>query len=237
MSDHTPIDLDVPLAPEMNLYFFMREMSGALSHLEVELLEHLVAAGTTRGWFPKVAQLVERFSDHETADAIRAAITDLRRRRLLYLAADGEAIASIVGGVTHQKTAITVTSEEGIPFHVLGAIDALTVAPMLQKAVHVRTKCAISGAPIELELDAEGHLTKMKPASLTAFVPGWDGTASIPETVSQNSHFFTSDKELHAWQHAHGEPEGMPLTEHTLRSVGLEMAHAMAALYVKMSVK
>ena len=234
--DLTPVDLRVPIAPEMNLYLFFKEIASTLTHVQVEILEFLVAAGTARGWFPRLDQVVERFSDHEDEETLRDALDGLQRRRLLYPDADG-GISSIVGGITHRKTHIRAMTADAVPFHLVSSIDALTCAPMLQKPVDVRTTCAVSGQPITFRVDPAGSLDDCEPQGVTAFVPGWDGRMPIPQALGGQGLFFAGDAPLQEWMEQHGDPEGMPLTEDTIRSVGMEMAAALAELYSRMSIR
>ena len=237
MLDATPVDLEMPMTPEMNLYAYMKQVVRHVELLETEILEHLVAAGTTRGWFPTVAALIERFSDHETKDAMITALRKLSAHRLMVASPEGDRILSIVSGITHEKTAIRAIADDNPPFFLLGAVDALTIAPMLQKTVDIQTKCAVSGAPLRLTIDPHGTVVSSKPTTITAFIPGWDGQASIADTVSKNSFFFENDAALHQWQVTHGDPVGMPLTEDTFRSVGMEFATVIAEYYTRVSVK
>ena len=238
MCELSPVDLlslPEPIAPEMNLYMFFKGIAGDVTELERVILEFLVAAGTARGWFPTLATVVERFSEEETEEAALEALAGLRRKRLVHLTGDG-AVRSIVSGITHQKTPFRALSSENVPFHLVSALDALTIAQTLQKGVHIRTTCPVSGVDIELEVDARGDLVSASPHEVTAFISGWDGEADIPATLAE-SRFFAGDEMLRFWQNEHGDPEGLPLTQDTIRIVGLEMAGALAALYTRMSIR
>src|SRR5690606_23488483 len=92
-----------PAASEMNAYFYFQQVAEALAesptgHLQVEILEFLVAAGTTRGWFPDVASVIGRFGEHDGEAAAREALGELRYRRLLSLEPAGARIDAIIGG-------------------------------------------------------------------------------------------------------------------------------------------
>jgi hypothetical protein len=225
-----------PVSPEMNLYFYYQEIVDSIEPLPIEILEFLVSSGTSRGWFPTVGKLRAHFSDDHDAQALQTALDDLVRYRLLHLDPnDSERIQSIVGGIVQTKTAFRVMTADKVPFYVGSALDALTVAPTLQKAVQIRTQCGATGDPIVLDVDAEGSLTATVPHETTAFIPGWDGVASIPETLA-SSHFFCGNKALSQWQATNNEPAGLPLTQDTIRSVGMEMAVALSALYTRISI-
>ena len=231
----TPQVLEDSISPEMNLYVFFRGVAADVDHLQREVLEFLVAAGTSRGWFPTLGAVIDRFTEHEARPAVEAAVAKLQRQRLLV--ADGQRIVSILGGITGEKTRFSAMTDDHVPFRLASALDALTIAPMLQKAVEITTSCAVTGAPIRFKVDPQGHLVDSKPHSMTAFIAGWDGRAPLADSVVAGSHFFESDEKLHEWQVAHGDPVGMPLTQDTLRSVGMEMAVAIAELYTRMSIR
>lgn len=231
-----PINLDDPVSEEMNLYLFFKGIADDVNELEHEILEHLVAAGTARGWFPTVERVVARISEHEKEADVLAALARLQRQRLLVLSEDRTQVRRIISGITHEKTRFRAMTAEHVPFFLVSALDALTVAPTLQKSVHVQTTCGVSGAKIEFEVSGQGELVVANPHSVTAFVPGWDGQESIADALGPNSHFFESDERLREWQATHGDPAGMPLSQDTFRFVGMEMARALGALYVRMSV-
>jgi len=231
----TPLNLENPVTPEMNLYFYFQQIADKVEGLHMEVLEYLVACGTSRGWFPELDNVTSRFDELYGTDEVNSAIEELQNLRLLYLA-ESRSITSIIGGVTHQKTAHRAMTEDNVAFYLVSALDGLTIAPMLQKSVTIRSKCAQSDNTIEFTVDAEGNMTETSPNTLTAFIPGWDGTASVPKTLSAGG-FFLDDEQLHLWQSERGDPDGMPLTQDTIRSVGMEMAAALAKIYVGMSIR
>lgn len=234
-TDTTPINLESPVAPEMNLYFFYQQIVDDVGGLDMEILEFLVAAGTSRGWFPSMVKVSERFSEEYSAQKTAEAIAKLRRLRLLSIG-DDDKIGQIIGGITHEKTCVRAITEDNVAFYLVSALDALTIAPTLQKEVRITTTCGMTDETIELKISAEGDLTGSTPHEVTAFVPGWDGEAPLAETM-QAGRFFKNDEQLHLWQQEHGEPDGLPLTQDTIRNVGMEMARAIAALYVRMSIR
>ncbi|MFT5435271.1 MAG: hypothetical protein ACI9OJ_005988 [Myxococcota bacterium] len=234
--DTTPQRLDDPSVPEMNLYFFFKSIADSVDELQHEILEHLVAAGTKRGWFPDLESVIARFTEHEPAPKVRAAVAKLQRQRLLVIT-DG-AIDTLIGGITHRKTAFrAMTAEDNVPFHLNSALDALTIAPTLQRTTTVTSVCGLTGKDISITVAADGSLDATTPQTVTAFIGGWDGICPLREAPVARSHFFLSDVELNEWQTLHGDPDGMPLTQDTIRLVGTEMAGALAALYVRMSVR
>jgi hypothetical protein len=231
-----PMSMANPVSPEMNLYFYYQEIVDSIEPLPIEILEFLVSSGTSRGWFPTVEKLRSHFSDSHDAQTLQAALDDLVRYRLLHLDSnDSDRIQSIVGGIVQTKTAFRVMTADKVAFYVGSALDALTIAPTLQKAAQIRTQCGATGEPIVLDVDAEGSLTASDPHETTLFMPGWDGVASIPETLA-SSHFFCNNEVLSQWQSTNNDPVGLPLTQDTIRSVGMEMSVALSALYIRMSI-
>lgn len=230
-----PMPLETPISPEMNLYFFYKEVADDVDELERAMLEYLVSCGTSRGWFPSVGSVTVRFAEESSQEAADAAMRKLQRQRLLRLDGDGK-VCWLLGGVTHEKTGFRAMTADHVPFHLNSALDVLTIAPMLQKSVTVQTRCAISEEPIEVEFDPEGHLVTTNPHEVTAFIRGWDGAADVAEALA-DSPLLWGNSLLREWQERHGDPAGMPLTEDTIRMVGTEMAAALAALYVRMSIR
>lgn len=229
------IELEKPGRSELNLYLFMKQVEKTFSDLEHAVLEHVVAAGTTRGWFPTLAQLVVRLSEHDPAAKVEAAIARVRASRLLDVSNDGRILCT-VSGITHEPTTIRAFADgSGIQFYLRSALDALTIAGTLQKPVVVYAICAQTGAKLQIDFDATGAIIESSPRTVTAFVPGWDGKEPLGTALTRGG-FFASDAALGAWQAAHGEPDGTPLTEDTIRMVGGELAGALAALYVAVSV-
>lgn len=219
----------------MNVYLHFKNVADEVGELHHEILEFLVSSGTARGWFPKVPKLIKRMSEHEKEEDVRAALDKLRALHLFD--SDGDRITRIVGGITHTKTPFRAMTSELVPFHLVSALDCLTIAPTLQKSVTIQTKCGVSGEPIEFSVDKEGTFLKCQPISLTAFVAGWDGTSPLGPALGAHTGFFLDDARLLEWQTTHSDPNGMPLTQDTLRMVGMEMALAIAALYVRMSIR
>ena len=236
MNQVDPISMPNPVSPEINLYLFYKEIVDLVEPLPIEILEFLVSSGTARGWFPTVEQLLVRFSEDHESSKVQNAIDALVRYRLLYMDPENDGrIRSIVGGIVQTKTAFRALTDNNVPFYVGSALDALTIAPMLQKEVQIRSVCGVTGEPIELRIDSEGTLTNTDPHETTAFVPGWDGSASIPDTLA-TSHFFSNNASLNQWQSSNNDPEGLPLTQDTIRNVGMEMAMALSELYTRISI-
>jgi hypothetical protein len=229
------MSLEVPLAPEMNLYFFFKQLAPQVNELQTEILEHLVAAGTSRGWFPTLPAVINRFSENDPEETVRAAIAGLHRLRLLQTNDEG-GIQRIIGGITHEKTRFRAVTQDNVPFHLCGVIDVFTAAGMLQKSLSVQTRCGVSDQKIEIEFDRDGSIASSIPSSITAFLPGWDGESHFSET-DDGSHFFSDNAQLRSWQDANEVPEGLPLSEDTILLIGTEMAKALSDLYIQMSVR
>jgi len=236
MHNIQPVNLTDPISPEMNLYLYFKQVSDSLMPLSIEILEFLVSSGTGRGWFPNLTQITERFVEMHAADKVEDALTDLIRHRLLYLDPENEQnINSIAGGISQKKTAFRAMTDSHAAFYLLGALDALTIAPMLQKEVSIRTTCPQSGETLELTVDGDGNWTHCEPAALAGFLAGWDGTTSIP-TSKEHSRLFINSSALNEWQNANDDPDGLPLTQDTIRGVGMEMALALSELYARISI-
>ena len=226
--------LSRPGPPELNLYLFLKEAEAALGDLEHEVLQHVVAAGTARGWFPTVPALIERISEHEPRAAVESAVAKVVAYRLLEVSSDGRILGTL-SGITHERTAFRAVADGGVPFHLRSALDVMTIAATLQKETTVSASCAQTAAAIRLDFDAAGQLTNATPRTVTAFLAGWDGSGPLGPALARGG-LFVNDAALEAWQRAHGDPDGLPLTEDTFRSVGMEMAQALAAKYVAVSV-
>jgi len=236
MHNIQPINLADPVTPEMNLYLYFKQVAGTLSPLSVQMLEFLVSSGTSRGWFPNTVQLTERFADEHPAETISATMSELIQHRLLYLDPEQpDRIVSIVGGISQNKTAFRAMTDSNVAFYLLGALDALTVAPMLQKEVTIRTTCGQTGETIELTVNDEGTWVGCNPSTVAGFLPGWDGSECIP-TIMNRSRLFLHSTALNEWQTANNDPDGLPLTQDTIRGVGMEMALALSELYARISI-
>ncbi len=220
----------------MEVYLYYKDVVDKITELQHEILEHLVSAGTSRGWFPSAENVIERISEHEKPDDVRAAMDELVRFQLLRLDDAGN-IAEIIGGIGHGKTRFRAMTADNVPFQLRSSLDALTIAPTLQKTVTVQTTCGVSDAPIEVEVDKDSTIIRSEPHDVTAFIPAWDGEAPLHEALAPRGLFFANDEKLHEWQDRHSDPDGMPLTQDTIRFVGTQMAAALAALYVRMSVR
>ena len=72
-SNITRLNLTEPISPEMNLYMYWQEISGQVDELQMEILEYLVASGTSRGWFPEMANVVTRLEESAESDAVHNA--------------------------------------------------------------------------------------------------------------------------------------------------------------------
>ncbi len=220
----------------MEVYLYYKGIADEVSELEHEILQHLVSAGTSRGWFPSAAKVTERMCEHEKPEAVHCAMEALATRQLLRVDGDGK-IVEVIGGITHQATRFRALTSDNVAFHLRSSLDALTIAPTLQKTVTVHTQCGVSGDPIEVEFDKDGTIVRSAPHDFTAFIPAWDGSAPLHEALPPQGLFFANDAQLHQWQDSHGDPDGMPLTQDTIRFAGTQMAGALAALYVRMSVR
>ena len=229
------INLDVPKSTETNFLRCWQQGAKVLGHDEHAVLEHLIDAGTTRGWFPSCSQLVDRFEETLGRSDAQQAVDRLIQFRLIDAGPDGR-ILSTIGGITSGRTRFAAKADSGT-FFLRSAIDCLTIAPTLQKPVTITTTCGHMGAPIQLVFAADGSLLDSTPRTVTAFLPGWDGRSPLADAIVTKSHFFANGDALSDWQMQAGDPDGMPLTEDTFRFIGVEMAAAIAALYVSFSVR
>lgn len=228
-------NLDVPKSTETNFLRYWQQVAKVLGHDEHAVLEHLIDAGTTRGWFPSCAQLADRFEETLGREDAQKAVERLVHFRLIEAGPDGR-ILSTICGITAGRTRFAAKADSGT-FYLRAAIDCLTIAPTLQKPVTVTTTCGHTGAPIQLAFAADGSLIESTPRTVTAFLPGWDGRSPLTDAIAPKSHFFADGDALGDWQQLAGDPDGMPLTEDTFRFIGIEMATAIAALYVSFSVR
>ncbi|MFT7622907.1 MAG: hypothetical protein ACI9WU_002082 [Myxococcota bacterium] len=207
----------------------------ASTELDHELLQHLVAAGTARGWFPTISALRTRFAEHESEEAVDASLERLHAHQLL-TSSNGR-VRIVVGGITHQKGPIRAQTEaDNQTFYLSSALDVLTIAPTLQKAVVVTSECPVTQTMLELQLDAQGQVTSATPGPVAAFVPDWPG-GSIYEALGQQGRLLANDEALATWTAQHGDPDGLSLTTDTVASLGSELAHLLSALYVRVSVR
>ncbi len=225
------------MSDPMDIIRHFRAAAQHTNELEHEVLQHLVAAGTARGWFPSTANVKSRFEDHASAAAVEGALARLQENQLVELDPAGK-IDTVVGGITHRKTDFVArTAADGVKFHLNSALDALTIAPTLQKRVTVKTTCPVSQAPIEVAFDRAGHIEDASPRSFTAFLPGWSGRGSLYAAQRVHGRLLADDRALEAWQTRHRDPPGMPLGEDTIRFVGHELASTLSSIYVTVSVQ
>lgn len=226
--------LTPPGSPELNVHRFFKQVEAELGSLEHGILEHLVDAGTTRGWFPSASQLVDRFAEHWPEAEVTAALQRLVAARAIELDGSGT-IVGTVSGVTTRRTGLSGAAE-GIKFNLRSVLDALTIAPTLQKPVVVTTRCPETQEEIKIVFAADGSIQDLLPAGAAAFVPGWDGVAPLAEALTAGG-FFANDHALEAWENRNPSASGTPLGGDTLRFIGPELAASLAASYVHMSVR
>lgn len=217
----------------MNFYSYISGIAGDVGELDHEILEYLVSAGTARGWFPAVSGVVTHFTEHEKEADVLASLDGLRKKQLLFTEEDR--VLSIMGGITHEVTDFRAFTGAAVPFYLQGALDALCIAPTLQKKVEVITKCGVTGDQIQLHFGPACEITDSNPRDVCAFIPEWDEVESLQ--TWHRGHFFRDEGALEKWQADNGEPDGMPLTADTIRMVGLEMARAISDLYVRISIR
>ncbi len=227
-------DLVSPGSPELNVHRFFSAVANELGPLEHAILEHLVDAGTSRGWFPNRAQLETRFTEHWPHAEVVAAVHRLVQVRAVELDEAG-AVHGTVSGITSRRTHITARSD-GVVFSLRSALDALTIAGTLQRRVAVTARCPETQGAVQLSFEADGSILDLQPSGAAAFIPGWDGVAPLADALAVGG-FFTSDAALEAWQSKAPGAIGTPLGGDTLRFIGPSLAGPLAGYYVAMSVR
>lgn len=206
---------------ESTIIAFYKEMAEALDPVGRTMLNHLARSLMERGWLPSVANFLEQLAEDYPAQLLPDVLADMQRRRLLGLDAEGKRIESFLGTLSLRRTPHRGEVGTGNFLFVHGGLELLALGPIFGKTVDCSTTCAQTGVPITLRVEDE-QIVSAEPVGVAGFAANWDGKAPL-STVAANSPLFANDAALAAWQAAHPDVEGLPLSGDLLLFVGMGM--------------
>lgn len=117
-----------------------------------EVLQHVLRAFVDRGGPIAVDEIAAALPDR-APEAVREALTRLDEEDLIQIR---EGRVDVGYPFSALPTPFVVRLADGRERYACCAIDALGIAPMLGRRVHIRSQCHHCGAPLELSADPSG---------------------------------------------------------------------------------
>lgn len=166
-----------------------RRLEAPLRDLHRKVLKDFVA----RGYPPSRDEMEQLPGDYPLDDALQR----LASGDLLVLSPDGQSINGAYPFTVEER--VHTVSVNGRCLHAMCALDALSVAPMFQVATMVKSRCHVTGDPVEVEMQG-GNVLSASPAEPLVGIR-WQGTSGCAaQSLCLDMVFLRDSETAGEWQ-------------------------------------
>lgn len=166
-----------------------RRLEAPLRDLHRKVLQDFVA----RGHPPSREEMEQLPGDYPLDDALQ----QLASGDLVVLSQDRQSISGAYPFTVEER--VHTVSVNGHRLHAMCALDALSVAPMFQVATTVKSRCHVTGDPVEVEMQG-GNVLSASPAEPLVGIR-WQGTSGCAAQSLCLDMVFLRDRETAGdWQ-------------------------------------
>ncbi len=198
--------------PGLQLAAWLDHVAATLSEEARSLLSYAVSGLVSRGWVSSSDSLLDSAVEAvgEERAKLAAALGELESCGMVQL--DAGKFVTLAAVLSTRKTAIAYFMDDEHRVFLTGPMAALAIAQGLGRGGEIFADCTVSDPPRRLKLVCDTHgIHTREPDTIALFLPHWDGDTH-PAAAMAGGGIFADDDALSAWQEAHPDADGMPLS-------------------------
>lgn len=198
--------------PGLQLAAWLDHVAETLSEEARALLSYVVSGLVSRGWVSSASSVLDAAVEAVGEDRAKLtrALDELQSAGMVQI--EDDKFITLAAVLCTNRTSIAYFMDEDHRVYLTGPMAALAVARGLGRSGEIMADCTGSepARRVRLVCDETGIHTR-DPDTIALFLPHWSGDTH-PVDAMGGGGIFVDDGALAAWQEAHADVDGLPLS-------------------------